>query len=139
MFGRHTASQIASASLPSFFPLLRYGATKREAMILTVWPSAWKRRAQSCAPEHASVPIRHAGHWATIDTSLARLTVFRITTAPFSSTPCTLNTFFARSIPTVVILLMTSPPERLLSETQSWHLVPSQAGEVPFIRWTAVT
>ena len=68
------------------------------------------------------------------DMNRERLTVFRNTTFPFSSTPCTLKTSFARSIPTVVILLMTSPPERLCLETQSLHPVPSQAGEVPFIR-----
>jgi len=48
MVGRWIASQIASASLPSFLPLLRYGATNRGATMRTVCPSAWKRRAHSC-------------------------------------------------------------------------------------------
>ena len=54
---------------------------------------------------------------------------------PLSSTPCRLKVFFARSIPNVVTLFMTSPLERLCVETQSLHLVPLRDGEVPFIRW----
>lgn len=36
MLGRDTASHTASASLPSFLPLLRYGATNFGAMSFTV-------------------------------------------------------------------------------------------------------
>ena len=35
MLGRLTTSQIASASLPSFLPFLRYGATNRGAISFT--------------------------------------------------------------------------------------------------------
>jgi hypothetical protein len=47
MLGRLTAAQITSASLPSFLPLLRYGATKAGAIKRTVCPSAWNRLAHS--------------------------------------------------------------------------------------------
>ena len=36
MVGRATASQIASTSLPSFFPLLRYGITNFGAINFTL-------------------------------------------------------------------------------------------------------
>ena len=47
MFGRATASQMASASLPSFLPLLRYGITNFAAINFTVCPDAANRRAHS--------------------------------------------------------------------------------------------
>jgi hypothetical protein len=80
-------------------------------------------------------------HCATVSTSFARLTVFLSTTRPSRSTPCTENTFFAKSIPTVVIFSMTSPLVLRLMTTalQSWHLDAvrfhrNRVGEVPFIR-----
>lgn len=103
MFGRAAASQIASASLPSFFELLRYGATKRAIMMPTRWPQDWNWRAHWCAPPHASMPIKHGGNAATSSISFSRRTVLRSTVCPIRSTPCTVNTDFARSIPTVVI------------------------------------
>ena len=107
--GRLTASQIAAASLPSFLPLLRYGTTNLGAISFTVWPCCAKRRAHSCAPEHASIPMTLAGSCATNDASRALLTVLRNTTTPRASTPCSENTFFAKSIPTVVTLLTRLP------------------------------
>ena len=56
--------------------------------------------------------------------------------APVGSTHCMLNTFFARSIPTVVTSFMTSPPVVRLNKATS-ILAPRcrhRAGEVPFIR-----
>ena len=61
---------------------------------------------------------------------------------PLSSTPCTANTFLARSIPTV-IMLMDFPFRGVdeMIEIPSWHLLPfaetspqPRDGEVPFIR-----
>src|SRR5712691_12365248 len=122
MLGRVTALQIASASLPSFLPLFLYGATSTGAISRTVCPSSWNRRAHSCAPEHASMPIRHGGKAATVCISCSRLTVFLRPTRPAPSTPCSANTRFAKSIPAVVIFSMTSPLViRLNLQTQSWH------------------
>jgi hypothetical protein len=61
MFGRATASQIASASLPSFLPLLRCGVTNFAAMSFTVSPKAEKPRAHSWALEQASMPSGTVG------------------------------------------------------------------------------
>jgi hypothetical protein len=47
MLGRATASQIASASLPSFLSLLRYGVTNFAAISFTVCPNWLKRRGHS--------------------------------------------------------------------------------------------
>ena len=107
--GRLTASQIAWASLPSFLPFFGYGATKRGAINLTWCPNCCRRRAHSCAPEHASSPTMHGGCDITTSSRRARDTVLHSTTAPVASTPCTEKLFFARSIPRVVTLLMTSP------------------------------
>lgn len=46
LFGRPTASQMASASWPSFFPLLRYGVTNWPAIKRTVCPTGVSLRAQ---------------------------------------------------------------------------------------------
>ena len=64
------------------------------------------------------------------------------TALPLSLTPCTANTFLARSIPTV-IMLMDFPFRGVdeMIEIPSWHLLPfaetspqPRDGEVPFIR-----
>jgi hypothetical protein len=102
MFGRVTASQIASASLPSFLPLLRYGATNFGAISFTVCPNTVNRRAHSWAPEQASIPIKHGARCASSSANFARDTVLRSTTVPDASTPCSENMLFAGSIPTVV-------------------------------------
>jgi len=49
------------------------------------------------------MPIRHGDKEATVSTNRSRRTVRRSTDLPVASTPCSENTFFARSIPTVVI------------------------------------
>jgi hypothetical protein len=46
MAGRLTASQMASASLPSFLPFRRYGMTKRGAIMRASWPRARSALAQ---------------------------------------------------------------------------------------------
>src|SRR6266850_5159160 len=87
MLGRVTASHTASASLPSFLSLFLYGATNLGAISLTVWPCCSKRRPHSCAPEHASMPIRQGDNDATVSTSRSRRTVRRSTVLPAASTP----------------------------------------------------
>src|SRR5882757_854555 len=110
MLGHETASQIASASLLSFLPLFRYGLTNLGAIRRGSWPSCRNCRAHSWAPQHASRPMTQGGSCATNDSSLLRPIVRRTSTLPPESTPCTENTFFARSIPTVVTLLTGLPP-----------------------------
>src|SRR5512145_2137938 len=92
-------------------------------MSRTRCPSRENRRAHSWAPEHASIPIRHGGHCAMSSSNFPRPMQRRSTTQPSASTPCTENTFFARSIPTVVTSLMGLP--LLVIEhahtRQSWH------------------
>jgi len=146
MFGRVTASQIAAASAASFLPRLpdrRYGATNFGAIRRTVWPCLANSRAQWCAPEHASMPIRQGGSDATSGSSLPRVTAGRCSaTLPVASTPCRANTFFARSMPSVTIA-MDFPSHRWLMRLRQSHrgtLMPYSAtagtrdGEVPFIR-----
>ena len=61
MLGQLTASQIASASAASCLLPFTYGLTNCGAIRRTAWPWACSRRAQKCAPPHASMPIRHGG------------------------------------------------------------------------------
>ena len=110
MFGRPIASQIASASLPSFLPLFR---RERRTSAPSASPRARiaKRRAHSWAPAQASMPMRQGGSRGyRLHQPLAahRAAKHRL---PAASTPCSENTRFARSIPTVVICSMTSPPD----------------------------
>ncbi len=90
------------------------------------------------------MPIRHGGRLAISGNKSARETL-GLTNAglPLSSTPCTANTFLARSIPTV-IMFMTFPSRGVdeMFEIPSWHLLPfavtsplPRVGEVPFIRY----
>jgi hypothetical protein len=72
MFGRPTASQIASASFASFLPRLRYGITNCAAISFTVCPSFVSSRLQWCELPHASIPIRHGGNCAKNSSTLAR-------------------------------------------------------------------
>ena len=69
MCGRCTASQIAAASAASFFPrlpVIRYGVTNFGAIKPhRVAQRLETARAQWCAPEQASMPIKHGGSAAT--------------------------------------------------------------------------
>jgi hypothetical protein len=135
MFGRATASQIASASLPSFLPLLRYGVTNFAAISFTVCPNEAKRRAHSWAPEHASMPIRHGGNCATSSLSFARESVRRSTTSPFELTPCNEKLLFAKSIPSVETRFMGLPlSQGSISQLNPDTSVSFRDGEVPYIR-----
>jgi hypothetical protein len=100
MFGRATASQIASASLPSFLPLAigRYELRCHQPRIVAEFLNC---RVHSCAPEQASSPMTQQGSCAMSANSLLRLTILHSTTLPRASTPGTENTFFAKSIPVV--------------------------------------
>jgi hypothetical protein len=109
MFGLATASQIASASLPSFLPLLRYGVTNFGAISFTVWPHPLNRRAHSCAPEQASNPIKQGGSCPISSQSLLLDKVRCSTTAPFELTPCREKVFFAKSMPSVETKFMGLP------------------------------
>ena len=68
--------------------------------------------------------------------SLPRLTVRRSTALPCSLMPCILNMFFAKSIPTVLIFMMTPP--LVIGMTahhfQSGTFDASRVGGVHFIR-----
>ena len=135
MFGRLTASQIASASLPSFLPLLRYGVTNFGAINFTVWPAVANRRAHSWAPEQASMPIRHGGSRTTSSASLLRESVRRTVTTPSASTPCTEKVFFAKSIPSVETAVMGLPlSEGSVSQLNPDTSVSYRDGEVSYIR-----
>src|SRR5204863_2746028 len=84
-------------------------------------------RAQCCAPEHASIPTTHAGSCANNSSSLPRRTAFLSVGLPCSSTPCTLNTLFAKSTPTVVIFI--APPPLI-----DWTRTHFQSGTVDAVR-----
>src|SRR4029453_16214521 len=150
MLGRCTASQMAAASAASFLPrlpLMRYGVTSLGVISLTVWPCMANNRAQWCAPEQASLAMVHGGNNATSSLSLARATFGRCSSGlPASFTPCSANTFLARSIPTIEIdmhlPLFEHLDERVLPPI--WALragLPTTCrkvardGEVPFIRY----
>ena len=55
-------------------------------------------------------PLMRSPQAAMSPVNFSRRTVLRNTMRPAASTPCTVNTDFARSTPTVVISFMTSPP-----------------------------
>lgn len=57
MVGSTTASEIASASLKSFFCDFTNGLTNCAGNSLTVWPSAKNLRAKYCEPQQVSMPI----------------------------------------------------------------------------------
>ncbi len=117
------------------------------AISFTVWPYGRNCRAQSCAPEQASMPITHGGSWAISSTSMSRATFGLTSTAlPLSSMPRTAKTFFARSIPTVIVLIDLSfrgfdVIEKSRHGTRCRLRLPPQPrdGEVPSIRWAAQT
>src|ERR1035437_5311960 len=75
-------------------------------MSLTLWPCWRNSLAQWCAPEQAAMPMTQGGNCAMRGRRCSRDT-FGLTNAdlPLSSTPCTANTFLARSIPTVIMLM----------------------------------
>ena len=64
MFGRLTASQIASASAASFLLVFTYGFTNCGAISLTVCPRPCSLLAQKWALPQASMPIRQGGRLA---------------------------------------------------------------------------
>ena len=69
------ASQRAAASAASFLPPLRNsrsGTTNLGAIRRAVWPNFSNSRAQWCAPEQASMPMRHGGKAAISSSSLPR-------------------------------------------------------------------
>src|SRR5262245_54670978 len=76
--------------------------------------------------------MRHGASPATTSISCSRRTVRRSTTRPAPSTPCSANTRFAKSIPTVVTCSMTSLSCSLTDETQSWHLDTVSGRGSPF-------
>jgi transposase-like protein len=59
---------------------------------------------------HASMPIRQGGRSAKKATTRPRESRRRNTGRPSASTPCTWNTDFARSIPTVTAAMANNPP-----------------------------
>jgi hypothetical protein len=82
------------------------------------------------------MPIRHGGICAISSVSFARDTARRTITPPLASAPCTENTFFAKSIPTVETMLMGLPLlKRLISQTNPGTPVPYRDGEVPYIHY----
>jgi hypothetical protein len=105
----------------------------------TKW--ATSRRAHSCAPEQASMPITQGYNPATTPSSWSRRTVRFTTTCPDSLTLRSENTLFARSIPTAVTFCMSSPlvfssnaDTSILAPRCRVGASPLQVGEVPFIR-----
>ena len=65
------------------------------------------------------MPIRQGGKLAKNLDTCSRRSRFRSTAFPRSSIPCTCMTFFARSIPTVVIFITDAPIR--LSGNQHFH------------------
>jgi hypothetical protein len=75
------------------------------------------------------MPVAH-----TQEEYINRIIPYRMTTR--ASTPCSENTFFAKSIPTVVTLAHKTSPSRLRLNTH-FNLgtpMPRHAGEVTYIR-----
>ena len=89
---------------------------------------------------------QHRARRATSSTSAERLTLSRIKTGlPAASTPCRANTFFAKSMPRLTMVLMLLLPtvsvemRGYASHRGIWLPKPAKArhtrdGEVPFIR-----
>jgi hypothetical protein len=71
------------------------------------------------------MPIRQGGSFAKNFSIRPRLRRWRITAVPSASTPCTWNTFFAKSNPIVVTFLIVvlphSSPQNILQE--GWRAV----------------
>ena len=111
MFGRATASQFASASAASFLLVFTYGLTNWGAMSRSVWPKPSSLRAQWWALPHASMPTRHGGKLTKNAATWSRLSCFFKTVLPRSSTTWIWNTFFAKSMP-IVVIFMTDAPSR---------------------------
>jgi hypothetical protein len=74
------------------------------------------------AVAHASIPIRHGGSWAKYAKTRARRSARQTTVSPTASTPCTWNTFFARSRPIVLTSLMDGSRPLVSLTTQLWHI-----------------
>src|ERR1017187_2063047 len=75
------------------------------------------------------MPITHGAKLAKNTPTCARRSCLRSTAFPRSSIPCTWNTFFAKSIPTVVIFMLDAPIH--LSGNQHFHfgtLMPFRVG-----------
>lgn len=106
MFGRPIASQMASASRPSFFWVLTYGFTYLACISLTVCPIFSNSRAQWCTPPHASIPMVQGESFEIVSRSRARVTVFWRTVRLRSSTPWRAKTDFAMSMPSVVTFMV---------------------------------
>jgi len=112
MPGASSAATIAAASARSFLTAwrLRYARTNSAAINRGSKPSACIVRPQQCAPPHASMPTTvPRGSVANQARNPARLNSRVSLTRPTASATHTTNTFFARSTPTVVAFIWTSP------------------------------
>jgi hypothetical protein len=121
MFGRCTASQMASASLRSFLRVFRYGSRK------------WLPSPERCVPArsipaignvHRHRPPCRSGGFRVGEkpTHPGPFQLFRTTTSPSKSTPCTRKTGFATSSPITPILLMDAVRAVLVE-----HLISTMA------------
>jgi hypothetical protein len=89
---------------------------------VTVWPMLCSLRAQWWALLQASMPIRQGGKLTKKVAIWSRRSCFFNTALPSSSTPCTWNTFFAKSMPTVVIFTVDAPALfKWLMTSPLWH------------------
>jgi hypothetical protein len=66
--------------------------------------------------------VRQGSRFAKTPITSLRLSCLRSPTFPCLSTPCTCNTAFARSIPIVVILIVTLPLSSGWLAPPLWHL-----------------
>src|ERR1022692_4596778 len=84
------------------------------------------------------MPITHGAKLAKNTPTCARRSGLRSTAFPRSSIPCTWNTFFAKSIPTVVIFMLDATIH--LSGHQHFHfgtLMPFRVGAPIPLLWGA--
>src|SRR4029078_8078701 len=63
---------------------------------------------------------------------------FVITTLPAASTPCTWNTFLARSIPSVVTCMWTAPSCDSSPTTTLWHFDAVSGRRPPHQNWKPI-
>ena len=109
MFGRATASQIASASLRSFLLVFTYGLTNCGAMSLHLvaqLDELARPVVRAAAGFHPDQAGRQVGKELQHLAALQLLAQHRFAAL---ITPWTWNTLFARSIPTVVIFMADAP------------------------------
>ena len=86
-------------------------------------------------PEQASMTITLGGTAAIIAPSLARATLcWRSSTDPPRFTPCTANTFLAKSIPVAIMVMGLPLPSELMKVCTSYLGTASQCYALPMTR-----